>query len=99
MSGEAMVYTCPICGERLEDVFWDGETWLLTTEDDMIPCYLDQNGTLAAIAMSEQPYVPVQVVNIHSHYFRKSSFLLWLAIIAAAGGILDVVLWYRRGFQ
>ena len=79
-----MTYVCPVCGEGFENIFWDGDNWLMVTDDDMVPCYLDGHGTLAAIAMGDGPYVPCSVVNIHSHYCRKSSFLLWLAIIAAA---------------
>lgn len=83
MSGEALTFECPVCGERLQDVFWDGDNWLWATEDEFIPCFLDDQGTLAAFLLGEGPYDPVRIVNVHCHYFRKSSFLLWLAIIAA----------------
>lgn len=90
MSAEAPTYVCPVCGQHLQQVFYDGDNWLLVTDDDFVPCFLDDRGTLAAILMGDGPYDPVKVVNIHSHYLSKSSFLLWLAIFAAAAVALTV---------
>lgn len=86
-----MLFVCPVCGEQLEDVFWDGEQWLWSTADDMIPCFLDESGDLYAIGLPDEPYVPSEVIKVHCHGYcekvSKFSFFRWCVII----GVVVVV--------
>lgn len=92
MSEDAMCFVCPRCGQVLQDVFWDGEQWLWSTEDDMVPCFLDSEANLWAISLAEQPYIPSEIIKVHSHGYSivlsKFSFFKWCVIIAAAVVVL-----------
>lgn len=62
------VFTCPCCGEVLEDVCWDayGQCWYYSREDGEFPVLLLE-GKVMAFKHGEGKYCNDEYIVLHGH--------------------------------